>query len=68
MNGIAKMRASKRSRKPPWPGNNVPESLTFKVLFIMDSIRSPKLPDITVTMHKPIHFGIENRPKYVYNR
>ena len=26
-NGIKKINASNRSKNPPWPGNNVPESL-----------------------------------------
>ena len=55
MAGIANIVLSKRSRIPPCPGIIFPESLTPRVRFMSDSIRSPHVPNATTTAAKPIH-------------
>jgi len=39
--GATRIIPSRRSRIPPCPGTMEPESLTVKIRFILDSIRSP---------------------------
>ena len=56
-NGAERIRASKRSSQPPWPGIMLPESLTSTERFINDSTKSPNTPEIAATNAKPIHIG-----------
>ena len=44
VNGLEKIIESNRSRTPPWPNNNVPESFTPRSLLIKDSAKSPAWP------------------------
>lgn len=53
--GETSSRLSIRSRIPPCPGNNLPESLTSRVLFIKDSQRSPHVANIDVRIPNAIH-------------
>ena len=53
--GMAKSILSKRSRMPPCPGSMCPESLMSRWRFIIDSVRSPKVPNTTTTSAMPIH-------------
>lgn len=43
------------SRSPPWPGINVPESLTPEFRFILLSTRSPITPAIAHIIPKDTH-------------
>ena len=47
INGIESMRLSKRSKNPPWPGMDLPESFIAIVLLNSDSTRSPYVPTMT---------------------
>ena len=44
-----------RSNMPPCPGSIFPESLTFKVRFIIDSQRSPHVENTEIRMPNAIH-------------
>ena len=46
---------SSRSRRPPWPGINVPESLTPEFRFIRLSTKSPITPAIPQSNPKTMH-------------
>ena len=50
MTGAASSMLSKRSSRPPCPGMAVPESFTMSVRLISDSIKSPKVPKMTIIL------------------
>ena len=54
-NGVANKIASKRSKTPPCPGINLPESFTPAFLLSIDSERSPIVAVITIITAKNIH-------------
>lgn len=53
-NGAANNKESKRSKAPPWPGIIAPASFTLAIRFSLDSIKSPKVPNVAAIIAKTI--------------
>ena len=61
------MNASNLSRNPPWPGMIFPESFTPKLLFSIDSIKSPTDAKIDTKIAKINQFTKLNSVIYTLN-
>lgn len=53
--GIASKKESMRSSIPPWPGMSFPESFICRLRFIIDSTRSPHVPNMLTINPNPNH-------------
>ena len=63
-NGAENKTPSNLSNIPPCPGRILPESFTPVLLFIWDSVKSPSVPNTTISNEQAIQCRIELSVKY----